>query len=667
MDLELLSIPTAKLNQFKNCGINTVEDLAKYIPKKYIDFRNKCLIKNLEDNKVVAVVAKVINIYKSDKSVSVMIKDESNEIMFVSWFNMPYMYKKIEVGREYFFGGKVKVELTDKGIKRSMVNPTLFSQDIKKNLTIFPVYKRIRCKNEKTGKITYMSDSYLKECIQSAITLMDKDDYLESSVLNKFKLLKIGECLRKIHNPKNIDDYKKAKTRLIFDDLFFFNLKLLDMQNYSNTTSSFIMDKYELVNKFIKTLPFKLTEGQKNVCHAIFKKIKSGQTLNALIQGDVGTGKTIVAIIALLTAIDSGYQGVLMTPTLILAKQHYEEIQERCKILDINIALLTGETKTKERKSILKGLKDGTINLVVSTHAITSKQIEFHNLGMIIVDEEHKFGVLQRDFLKNNNKNGIHSISLSATPIPRSLSMALYGNSMDILTINTKPKNRKEVITKIITNKNKSYEFIRNEIHNGRQCYIVCPYIDKNEDNINSIEDTYKEIVEYFKDDKKIKPIVITGKMNKDESSKAIKSFSNNETNILISTTIIEVGVNVPNATIMLIKNSERFGLSQLHQLRGRVGRGKYQSYCLLETKSQDERLKVMCETTDGFIIAEKDLLLRGTGDFIGTKQSGNNKYVMLMLGYKKYNQLIRDEIIEIYKNKNRLKHYLYLLLEKFD
>lgn len=670
MNLELLNIPTSKINQFKYSGIKSIEDLARYIPKKYIDFRKKTLIKNLTDGKVEAIVATVLQKYNFNKSVfSIMVKDESNTIMFITWFHMPYLSNKINIGQKYFFGGKVKIEQTNKGLKRTMINP-MFNENIKESLNIFPIYKRIRYNNKKTNKITYMSDSFLKKSINSAIALIGEEDYLESSILNKFKLLPMGECFRKIHFPKNIEDYKKSKTRLLFDDLFFFNFKLLEIQqkNIKNINiNSCVMDKYDLVNKFIKTLPFELTKGQKNVCHIILEKIRSkNMTLNALIQGDVGTGKTIVAMIALLTAINSGYQGVLIAPTLILAKQHYNEIKNRFKEFNINISLLTGETKTKDRKHILQELKDGTINLIISTHAIISEKIKFNNLGMIIVDEEHKFGVLQRNFLKQNNKNGVHFISLSATPIPRSLSMAIYGDNIDILTIKTKPKNRKNIITKI-SSKKQSYEFIRKEIYNGRQCYIVCPYIDINKDNIDSIESTYKEVCSYFKNDKKIKPAIITGKMKKEESNKIINDFSNNKTNILISTTIIEVGINIPNATIMLIKNAERFGLSQLHQLRGRVGRGEYQSYCILESSKEIPRLKVLCNTNDGFKIAEEDLKERGPGDFIGTKQSGNNKYVMLMLAYKKYNEYIKNEVIKIFKDTKRFKRYKYLLLKQID
>lgn len=421
--------------------------------------------------------------------------------------------------------------------------------------------------------------------------------------------------------------------------------------------------------QLINALPFELTEGQRGALRMISKKMKNNERVNALIQGDVGCGKTMVAIFSLLIAVENGYQGALMCPTSVLAKQHYEEITERFSSFGIKVAYLSGDLKVRERKKIIKAIKEGEVDIVVGTHAVLGKDVEFQSLALTIVDEEHRFGVKQRELLQLKASSGVHTISMSATPIPRSLAMTIHGDSIDVLNIKSLPKGRKPVETALITAEEDSYQRIYEEVQNGRQAYVVCPLVEEsNSDilkNVESVDEAFAKAIKYF-EPKGIKVGMATGKMKQQDIDAELEKFANKEYDIFISTTIIEVGVNVPNATVILIKNAERFGLAQLHQLRGRVGRGSYQSHCLLLSEKATDigraKLETMCNTTDGFVIAEKDLELRGTGDFIGTSQSGQNKYVMLMLGNADLNESIRNEVKDILKNPIRTAFYKHLL-----
>lgn len=653
MDLKALNIHKNKIAQFNNKNIYTIEDLVNFFPKKYYDFRKVKDIKDLVNGDICSIIGKIEEITEGSNYIRAKIRDRNNWFMYIFWFNVKYIKKLLKKNIEYVFCGKIQVDATYK--TKTMVNPIRFGTNKEELLSIYPVYP----------KIQGISDDYLKKSINTGLALIDKKDYLEPYLIKKFNLIPKFEALKNIHQPKDEKSYRSAKKRLIFDDLFLFNMQLIERQELNIKTSPFIMKKSEKVREFLEKLPFELTGGQKNVLRNIFIKMKKGERVNALVQGDVGSGKTMVAIISMIYAYENGYQSVLMCPTLVLAKQHYDEILKRTKGLGCKVAFLSSETKAKEKKEILNQLKNGEIDILVGTHSVISEEVKFKNLALIVVDEEHRFGVIQRNVLKEKAKEGVHNITMSATPIPRTLALALYGNSIDVLTIDTMPNGRKPVITKQMQDKEIAFDFMYSQIKEGRQCYVVCPLIEDSDaevlEEVVSVETLYEELLCYFKKYPDVKISMISGKMKQKDIVDEIEKFAKNETQILVSTTIIEVGVNVPNATVMVISNAERFGLAQLHQLRGRVGRGEHQSYCILLSKHKNPKLDIMCRTTNGFVIAEEDLKLRGAGDFIGTKQTGYNKYVLLMLAYPKFNQMIKEEVLNIYKNKNRLDMYKFL------
>lgn len=652
-DLSLLEIQKSKIKQLNEKGICTLEDLINFSPRKYYDFTKNILVKDMEDSMYCAVIGKVINIKPGDKLVTVKIEDDITWKMNINFFGMPFIKKMIKVGYKYVFCGKVSVN--EQYHCKSMTNPIIFTQNIKEGLRVVPIY----------SKISGMSLDYLSKTLSKAIAIFDKNDYLEYSLVKKYNLISTAQKIKYLHTPNNLNEVDLALKRIEFDELFKFNMQLLNKEKHSSSNSKYVMNKFNQSAELMKLLPFSLTDGQRQALRQMSLKMKAGNRLNALVQADVGAGKTIVAIFLMLIACNNGYQSALMCPTTVLAEQHFSEIQERLESFGYNIAYLSGNTKKRERNKILKGLKDGTINMVIGTHAVISKDVEFKDLAVIVVDEEHRFGVKQREALALKSESGVHSISMSATPIPRSLALTMYGDSIDVINIKSMPNGRKPVKTLRINNDEESYKIMTSEIKKGKQCYIVCPFIEDNEEieDVESVESTFKNVKKFF--GKNAKVGMINGNLSKEEIEEEILKFKNKEYDIMVSTTIIEVGVNVPNATVILIKNAERFGLAQLHQLRGRVGRGSNQSHCLLQSECKTdfalEKVNIMCETTDGFKISIKDLELRGTGSFISTSQSGYNKYVELMIANPKINESIRCDVREIYKSPGRLNHYKFL------
>jgi ATP-dependent DNA helicase RecG len=490
-------------------------------------------------------------------------------------------------------------------------------------------------------------------------------------ILNKYNLVRTFEMARSIHQPRTFEDIARAERRIIFDNLFEMAFKMC----YDNSQKSKVTDiscpNANTVKEFLNSLPFSLTDGeggQLSVVRSIYKKMRAGKRTSSLVQGDVGCGKTMVALLLMLIMAENGYQSVLMAPTNILAKQHYEEFTSRLAMFPfIKTVLVNGSMKKKEKEKAINAIKSGEANIIVGTHAVISKDIEFKNLALSIVDEEHRFGVAQRRLLNEKTSGSIHTVTMSATPIPRSLGMSIYGEDTDIYNITQMPAGRKKIVTVIETEIKKNYDFIAREIKKGRQAYVICPLINESDSErlvgVDSVVETEKELRDYFKHNSEIKIGVINGKMKSSEVATEIQKFKDLEYNIIVSTTIVEVGVNVPNSTVILIKNSERFGLAQLHQLRGRVGRGNHQSYCLLSTPKEDvERLEIMTQTNNGFVIAERDLELRGMGDFIGTSQTGDFKNVMLMLANKSLYEEIKNTVWEILKDPKRTQRYEFLL-----
>lgn len=660
MDLSFLNCRKDKIEQFNNKNIFSLEDLVKWLPRTYRDFREPAYIRNLKDGDVVALKLMVID--RSIKSMSnggsilsFTCKDHYSDYIKINFFNAPYVEKNISNGDTYLFCGKVSSQEFNGKIYWSMANPYKFSRDIESLQRIIPVYK----------KITGMGDDFLLNAIQQAVVLVDRTDYLEHELQRKFGLLSYSDAITEIHAPSSPEGIEKAKMRYVFDDLFYFNFNLREKYLSEARTSPYRFNKYPTVRKYLEVLPFRLTEGQNDALRKIGQTAKDGNRINCLVQGDVGSGKTVVAKLSMLMAYDSGYQSVMMAPTNVLAKQHYLDLVNSFEPFGIKIAFLAGDTKVSEKKKIYKGIESGEIHMVVGTSAVISKDVHYTGLALTVVDEEHKFGVVQREALKEKAMEGVHSITMSATPIPRTLAMSLYGDSIEVLAINTMPIGRKPITTFEMDDDNEINEFMAQEIAQGHQAYVVCPLIEESDNekiaDVESVDAAYKKLKDYF-EPLDVKVIMISGKMKQDEINEALKDFSENKAQILVSTTIIEVGVNIPNTTVICLKSAERFGLAQMHQLRGRVGRSDLQSYCILQvgskTEAAVEKVATMCSTNDGYVIAQKDLELRGSGDFIGTSQSGDNKFVMLMLANQDLNIAIKEEVKKIFEDNKR--KYVY-------
>ena len=453
---------------------------------------------------------------------------------------------------------------------------------------------------------------------------------LPDFITQKLHLMSRDEALRKIHYPQNAKELERARTRLKFEELFYVQLNILryasdQRRKYRGYVFSKVGDNFN--NFYRDNLPFPLTEAQKRVIREIRKDMGSGRQMNRLLQGDVGSGKTLVALMSMLIALDNGFQTCIMAPTEILAEQHLQTIMAFLHDMDIRVALLTGIVKGKRRQEILDGLLDGSVQILVGTHAVIEDTVQFARLGMVVVDEQHRFGVAQRAKLWSKSTNPPHVLVMTATPIPRTLAMTLYGD-LDVSVIDELPPGRKPVVTQHVFDRSMPslYDGIRKQIHQGRQVYIVFPLIEESEKiDLKNLEDGFEVLTQVFPEFRLSK---VHGKMKPSEKEEEMRKFVNGETQILVATTVIEVGVNVPNASVMVILDAQRFGLSQLHQLRGRVGRGADQSYCILVTSvklAEDtrKRIDIMCETNDGFRIAEADLKLRGPGDLEGTQQSG--------------------------------------------
>lgn len=662
MNIDFICENPKKVKQFMDKGIYTVDDLLKWLPRKYFDFRNPRLLRDAPEDDVCAVIVQVRNIYvkqmRSGLPMSIIkAVDQTGTPVDIFYFNTSYVADQLDKFETYIFCGKVEKEIVGSQIKYKMTNPPRFSKDISSATKIVPVYKSIKG----------MSAEYFQKIVEQGLAVVNKDDYLEPSIINKFNLMTRRESLTEIHRPKTFEGIKKAQDRYLFDDLFYFNFNLYHQEQQKKKDVDINLNKYDTVRKYIADLPYELTEGQKSTIHDMWVKARQLLRINALVQGDVGTGKTEVAKIMMLTAYDSGYQSVLMAPTNVLAKQHYKDFCKSFEKYGVKIAFLSTEVKTKEKKQILKGIESGEIHMVIGTHSVISKNVVYKNLALAVVDEEHKFGVKQREALQEKS-NEIHSISLSATPIPRSLALSLFGESIDVFTIKTMPKGRKQTITTIVDDSKEAYAQIKTLLDRGEQAYIVCPLINDSEkrDDLVSVEEATAEAQKYFsKFGYKVESI--NGAMKQELVNEKIQEFVEHKFDVLVSTTIIEVGVNVPNANLIFIRSANQFGLAQLHQLRGRVGRSDKQGYCVLEgdASAEEGRLRVMCDTSDGFEVAKRDLEMRGTGDFIGTTQSGDNKYIMLMIQYPELNKEIKNEIIEIYKNPERFEKYENLIVNE--
>ena len=499
-----------------------------------------------------------------------------------------------------------------------------------------PVYDEID-QSKNTGKIipiyplTYeLKQNTLRKIIENGLAEVKGKlpETLPEYILKENNLWDINNTIERIHFPIEFSDFNKARERLVFEELLTTQLALLKLKNnYEHETDGIQFSKDVYMSDVINILPFKLTKAQLRVLEEIDRDMESNKPMNRLLQGDVGSGKTVVAMIAAYKAVKSGYQATIMAPTAILASQHLESFQGILEELGIKTELLISSVTKKKKSEILEKLQSGEIDILIGTHAILEENVVFKNLGLVVTDEQHRFGVKQRGTIASKGKNP-DVIAMSATPIPRTLALILYGD-LDISIIDELPPNRKKIETYAVRKnmEERVNNFIRKQITEGRQAYIVCPLVEENED-MEGLQSVIELAEKYQKETfSEYKVAYLHGKMKPKEKDEIMERFKNGEIQILIATTVIEVGVNVPNASIMVVENAERFGLAQLHQLRGRVGRGEYQSYCILKYEGNSEtirqRMKVMCDTNDGFIISEKDLELRGSGDFFGTEQHG--------------------------------------------
>ena len=606
------------LNKLK---IYTLKDLIEYYPRDYEDRSKPKNLYECTDGEEVLIEAmptgRISEMHKGRMTISRLIVKDQTGTCYITWFNQGYLRDKFQPGRMYRFFGKI----SNKSGRLEMNSPVYDEIDQSKNTgKIIPIYP-----------LTYeLKQTTLRRIIENGLLEVKGQlpETLPEYILKENNLWDINNTIERIHFPVEFSDFNKARERLVFEELLTTQLALLKLKNnYEHETDGIQFSKDVYMSDVINMLPFKLTKAQLRVLEEIDKDMESNKPMNRLLQGDVGSGKTVVAMISAYKAVKSGYQATIMAPTAILASQHLESFQGILEELGIRTELLISSVTKKKKAEILEKLQNGEIDILIGTHAILEENVVFKNLGLVVTDEQHRFGVKQRGTIASKGQNP-DVIAMSATPIPRTLALILYGD-LDISIIDELPPNRKKIETYAVRKnmEERVNNFIRKQITEGRQAYIVCPLVEENED-MEGLQSVIELAEKYQKETfSEYKVAYLHGKMKPKEKDEIMERFKNGEIQILIATTVIEVGVNVPNASIMVVENAERFGLAQLHQLRGRVGRGEYQSYCILKYEGNSEtirqRMKVMCDTNDGFIISEKDLELRGSGDFFGTEQHG--------------------------------------------
>ena len=613
---KLRGVGEKRAEQFHKLGVFSVGELLNFYPRAYEDWSDITEILDVSDGETVCIKAEVGAPFqkgytKSGKLIAkTVVYDESGGMQLV-FFNNPYITNMLKYGKTYIFRGKVDRNLD--GIQ--MVSPMFSDPD--KTSDIKPVY------NLTAG----LNNNAVIRAVEQALNLMpdEVNDPLPEHIREKYQLCDLKYAIKNAHFPENSSSLATARKRLVVEELLVLNLGLNSLKTHKRAANKNIV-KTDCSAEFEKLLSFTLTNGQRRAISDCIGDITNPETsLNRLVQGDVGSGKTMVAASLCYTVIKNGMQAAFMVPTEILAEQHYNSLKELFKNTDIKVALLTGSLKQSEKDRVRAGLETGEIDLVIGTHALITDKTLFNNLALVITDEQHRFGVAQRAKLLSKG-NSPHLLVMSATPIPRTLGLIIFGD-LDISIIDELPPGRQEIDTLLIDSsvRTRALGFIRKEIERGRQAYIVCPLVDEGESDLASAEDYAAELMlNYFSD---IPVGILHGKLKAAEKESVMRDFSENKLQLLVATTVIEVGIDVPNATIIMIENAERFGLSQLHQLRGRVGRGDEKSYCILVSdntaQTAQERLKTMCTTRDGFKIADADFKLRGPGDFFGSRQHG--------------------------------------------
>ena len=667
---KLENIPTKyitakQLSNLKSLGINTIYDLIYYFPRAYDDRTNIKKIGELKFNEYVVLKARVMSavnltVRSGKKIVKAMVTDGTG-IMEILWFGMPYIKKSLKIGEEYLFIGQTK-----KSAVFQLINPEykLFSgqQKVSEN-EILPIYSSN--KNITQNSLRKLVEKFLVNFLNYF------EENIPKELIKEYKIMERKSAVKNIHYPVSMKEIEEAKRRFAIEELLILELGILKNRfiiENSNSKNYEVEGKKEKVKNFLSQLTFNLTNAQKKVIKEIYDEISNGKIVNRLIQGDVGSGKTVVAMVMLIYMAENGYQGALMAPTEILANQHYLGIKERLEKIGLRVELLTSSIKGKKKNEILEGIANGDIDIVIGTHSLIEDNVVFKKLGLIVIDEQHRFGVNQRNKLREKGFLG-NLLVMSATPIPRSLALSIYGD-LDLSIIDELPPGRTPIKTKWIANDEdleKMYDFIYKKVNTGNQAYFVAPLIETSDKMALKSVDKVSEEIERKFSNKKIG--IIHGKMKAKEKDEVMLKFKNKEYDILIATTVIEVGIDVPASTIMTIYNAERFGLSALHQLRGRVGRGSKQSYCFLIsnsiTENSKQRLSIMEETEDGFRIAEEDLKLRNSGEIFGLRQSGFSdlKFIDIIYDVKTI-KLVRDECIKYLKEHKGEIENIYL---KYD
>lgn len=620
-ELKGIGDKTEKL--FQKLNIFTIGDLIHYYPRKYDIYEEPILIKNVEEGQIVTISGNIygkvqVAAVKNLQVTTAYIKDITGTIKVV-WFRMPFLRNTLKSGSVITLRGNV----VSKEGKLQMEHPEIFypaARYDEKLDTMQPVYPLTNG----------LSNQTIVKAMRQAVDYLDlKREFLPQSVRLENHLAEYNYAIRQIHFPDDKESFYLARERLVFEEFLVFILALRQMKETNGKqTNSFIFSEVEGVDKFIERLPYKLTNAQKKVWNEIENDMCSPHVMSRLVQGDVGSGKTIVALLGLLLVSLNGYQGALMAPTEVLAKQHYESITRMLEKYEMPVKteLLTGSMTVKEKREAYDRIASGEAQIIIGTHALIQDKVKFHSLALVVTDEQHRFGVKQREYFAQKGRMP-HILVMSATPIPRTLAIILYGD-LDISVIDELPSNRLPIKNCVVdTNYRKTaYNFMKKQVSEGRQCYVICPMVEESEAmEAENVLDYARMLQEELGN--QIRVSHLHGRMKQAEKDKVMEAFERNEIHVLVSTTVIEVGIDVPNATVMMIENAERFGLAQLHQLRGRVGRGEHQSYCIFmsasKTKEAKERLSILNTSNDGFRIASEDLKLRGPGDLFGIRQSG--------------------------------------------
>lgn len=608
---------------FQKIGITTAEELLRYYPRTYDIYEEPVEIASAEEDKTVSIRATIatgiyINQIRNLQVLTTTVTDASGRLP-VAWFNAPYLRGTLKKGSVFILRGKI---IRKKG-RPQMEHPEIFTPAAYEEIihSMQPVY----------GLTKGLSNKMITKLVHQILdTRPLHGEYLPEEIRERYQLADANYAIRTIHFPKNMQELLTARKRLVFDEFLLFVLAIqLLKEKTEEAPNTFPMKPVWTTEEIIEGLPYDLTGAQKNVWHEIERDLSGHKLMSRLVQGDVGSGKTVIAFLAMVLSAENGFQSALMVPTEVLANQHYEgflRLMEEQNIASCHPVLLTGSTTARQKREIYQKIADGEVNVIIGTHALIQERVEYKNLGLVITDEQHRFGVRQREALTTRG-NPPHVLVMSATPIPRTLAIILYGD-LDISIIDELPAKRLPIKNCVVgtSYRPKAYSFIEKQVQMGRQAYVICPMVEESEGlEAENVTDYARKLQEILPGEIKVE--ILHGKMKPKEKNRIMEAFASGEIQVLVSTTVVEVGVNVPNATVMMVENAERFGLAQLHQLRGRVGRGEHQSYCIFIQGNNEEntskRLKILNESNDGFYIAGEDLKLRGPGDLFGIRQSG--------------------------------------------